>query len=138
MKLVKLNKLIINLERQVNKMEQSNNNQKKQGGSSKPADASKLWGILGYIFPILFFVPLIMDDLKTNAYSKFHANQQLVLLLAAIAVNIVGSIIPVLGWFIILPFGSIALIVLAIMGIVNAAKGEQKPLPMIGKIEILK
>lgn len=118
--------------------EKESNNEKKLGSNGKTADTQKLWGIIGYIFPILFFIPLVMDDLKTNVYSKFHANQQLVLFLAAIAVNIVGSIIPILGWFIILPIGSIILIVLAIIGIINAVKGKQKPLPMIGKISIIK
>lgn len=113
----------------------SKNNTK---NDEKPADMKKLWGIVGYIFPILFFIPLVMDDLKTNSYSKFHANQQLVLLLAAVVVNIAGGIIPFLGWFIILPLGTIFLIVLAIMGIINAANDKKKPLPLIGGIEIIK
>ena len=108
------------------------------GQSGTPADTSKLWGIIGYIIPVLFFIPLVMEDLKTNSFSKFHSNQQLVLLLAAIVVNIVGGVIPILGWFIILPIGSIVLLVLAIIGIINAAKGEQKPLPLIGGIAIIK
>lgn len=93
--------------------------------------------IVGYIIPFLFFVPLL-SDAKNNAYAKFHANQQLDLLLAAIAVNVVGGVIPILGWFIILPLGSIALIVLAIMGIMHAAKGEMKALPMIGGFSLIK
>ena len=131
-------------------MEEKKNSQeevepKDQNGSTadqkkdeKPADAKKLWGIVGYIFPVLFFIPLVMEELKTNSYSKFHANQQLVLLLAAVAVNIVGGVIPVLGWFIILPIGSILLIVLAVMGIINVANDRMKPLPIIGGIEIIK
>lgn len=109
-----------------------------QKNNEVPADTKKLWGIVGYIFPILFFIPLVMDDLKTNSYSKFHANQQLVFLLAAIAINVVGGVIPVLGWFIILPIGSILLIVLAIIGIINAANDRMKPLPIIGGIKIIK
>ncbi len=109
-----------------------------QKEAAKPVDNGKIWGIVGYIFPVLFFIPLVMDELKNNPYSKFHANQQLNLFLAAIAVNIVGGVIPILGWFIILPIGSIILIVFAIMGIINAAKGKQKPLPLIGGIKIIK
>lgn len=126
-------------------MENQNNQQTNQPPSGQPnppsagqpADTKKIWGIIGYIFPILFFVPLVIEDLKANPFSKFHANQQLVLLLAAIVVNIVGGVIPVLGWFVILPIGSIILIVIAVIGIINAAKGQQKPLPIIGKIKIL-
>lgn len=107
-----------------------------QGGQSD-AEKNKPMAIIGYIIPILFFVPLITDA-KNSAFAKFHANQQLNLLLAAIAVNIVGGIIPVLGWFIILPLGTIALIVFAIMGIINGAKGEMKKLPLIGGFELIK
>jgi len=107
-----------------------------QGGQSD-ADKNKAMAIVGYIIPILFFIPLVTDA-KNSPFAKFHSNQQLVLLLAAIAVNVVGGIIPFLGWFIILPFGSIALIILAIIGIINAAKGEMKKLPVIGGISIIK
>lgn len=106
-------------------------------GEQSDAEKNKLMAIVGYIIPILFFIPLVTDA-KNSPFAKFHANQQLILLLAAIAVNIVGSIIPFLGWFIILPFGSIALIVIAIMGIINAVKGEMKKLPVIGGIQIIK
>ena len=106
-------------------------------GSNPDAEKNKTMAIVGYIIPILFFIPLISDG-KNSPFAKFHANQQLVLLIAAIVVNIVGGVIPFLGWFIILPIGTIIVIVLAIMGIINASKGAMKPLPLIGGIGILK
>lgn len=106
-------------------------------GNQSDAEKNKAMAIIGYIIPVLFFIPLVTDA-KNSVFAKFHANQQLIILLAAIAVNIVGTIIPFIGWFIILPIGSIALIVLAIMGIVNAAKGEMKKLPLIGGYQIIK
>lgn len=106
-------------------------------GNQSDAEQNKAMAIIGYLLPILFFIPLVTDA-KNSPFAKFHANQQLNLLLAAIAVNIVGTVIPVLGWFIILPLGSIALIVFAIMGIINASKGEMKPLPMIGGFSLIK
>jgi uncharacterized membrane protein len=120
-------------------MEEQQNQSAPQAPQADKADAekNKTMAIIGYIIPILFFIPLV-SDAKNSVFAKFHANQQLNLLLAAIAVNIVGGIIPFLGWFIILPLGSIALIVFAIMGIINASKGEMKPLPLIGGINILK
>lgn len=119
--------------------EQTNQNQTPpvSGAGKDDAEKNKTMAIVGYIIPILFFIPLISDG-KNSPFAKFHANQQLVLLIAAIVVNVVGGIIPFLGWFIILPLGSIFLIVLAIMGIINAAKGEMKKLPLIGSIEIIK
>jgi len=105
---------------------------------SSDVEKNKLMAIIGYIIPILFFIPLLNEESKKSPFAKFHANQQLVLLISAIAVNIVGTIIPILGWFIILPIGSIILLVVAIIGIINAVKGEMKKLPIIGGFEILK
>lgn len=104
---------------------------------NKDVEDNKAMAIVGYILPILFFVPLL-SDAKNSPFAKFHANQQLNLLLAAIAVNIVGTVIPLLGWFIILPIGSLLLLVLAIMGVINGAKGEMKKLPMIGGFSLIK
>ncbi len=104
---------------------------------SADAEKNKAMAIVGYIIPILFFIPLVTEA-KNSPFAKFHANQQLNLLLAAIAVNVVGTIIPILGWFIILPLGTILIFVLAIMGIINAVKGELKKLPIIGGFELIK
>jgi uncharacterized membrane protein len=100
------------------------------------AEKNKAMAIVGYIIPILFFVPLVTDA-KNSPFAKFHANQQLNLLLAAVVINIVGGIIPFIGWFIILPLGMIFLIVVAIMGIISASKGEMKPLPLIGGFKLI-
>lgn len=126
------------MEEQQNQQQQQNQEPSAATPQVDKADAekNKLMAIVGYIIPILFFVPLITEA-KNSPFAKFHANQQLVLLIAAIAVNVVGSVIPFLGWFIILPLGSIALLVLAIMGVINAAKCEVKPLPVIGGFKIL-
>ena len=119
--------------------EQQNQNmppvQPQAGGGD--TEKNKPMAIIGYIIPILFFIPLVTDA-KNSPFAKFHANQQLDLLLAAVVINIVGGVVPFLGWFIILPFGSIFLIIVAIMGIVNAAKGTMKKLPLIGGINIIK
>lgn len=110
-------------------------NQTQPTGQSD-AEKNKAMAIVGYIIPILFFIPLVTDA-KNSVFAKFHANQQLNLLLAAIVVNIVGGVIPFIGWFIILPLGSIFLIVVAIMGIIHGAKGEMKELPLIGGFKLI-
>jgi uncharacterized membrane protein len=100
-----------------------------------PADVekNKIMGILAYI---IFFIPLLAA--RDSKFAMYHANQGLVLFLAGIVVSILGSIIPLLGWFLILPLGMLAVTVLAIIGIINAAKGLLKPLPVIGGISIIK
>jgi uncharacterized membrane protein len=99
------------------------------------ADVEKNRGmaILAYF---IFFIPLLAA--KDSKFALYHANQGLLLLLSAVVVNIVGGIIPIIGWFLILPLGNLFCLVLFILGIVNASKGAMKPLPMIGGISIIK
>lgn len=94
---------------------------------------TNIYAALAYI---LFFIPLIVD--KDSEYGKFHANQGLNLLLLGIAVSVLGALIPFIGWFIISPVGGLLVLVLAIMGIINALNGEEKELPIIGKYRLLK
>lgn len=105
-------------------------------GVPSSVDSHKALAIVGYILPILFFVPMLSE--KKDAFAMYHANQQLTLLLSAIVVQVVGTVIPILGWFLILPVGMLVLIVLAVMGVIHAAKGEMKPLPLIGGFTLLK
>lgn len=79
---------------------------------------------------IIFFIPLLTDA-KNDPFVKFHVKQGLVLFISWIISGIVG-IIPIIGW-ILAPLMSLALLILLIIGILNAAKGEQKELPIIGK-----
>ncbi|MDE7399604.1 MAG: hypothetical protein K2N06_08770 [Oscillospiraceae bacterium] len=104
----------------------------------------KVFGILAYL-GWLVLVPILAG--KTE-FSKFHANQGLVLAIAEIAVGIVVGVAVGVLMVLLPPIGIIlgslsgllglAELILAIMGIVSAAQGEMKPLPIIGNIKILK
>jgi len=106
------------------------------------AENNKIMGILAYI-GILFLVPYLAA--KESPFARFHANQGCILFLLAIAfciiMFVVGIILPFSLYLIIslLNFvGGLGITVLAILGIVNAVKGEMKELPIIGKYTILK
>ena len=77
---------------------------------------------------ILWLVPLL--TLKDNEFAKFHVKQGIVLTIYGFAVGIVGGAIPFLGWFVIAPVGSIILLVLAIMGIINSLNGKYWKCPL--------
>ena len=94
-------------------------------------EKNKVMGLLAYI---LFFIPLLAA--KDSPFARYHANQGLVLFLAAILSSVI-LIIPILGW-IIAPILSILITVLAVIGIINALNGKAKELPIIGKFKILK
>lgn len=99
------------------------------------ADIEKNKGIAAVAY-ILFFIPLLAA--KDSRYAMYHANQGLLLLLLAIAINVIGGIIPFIGWFLILPLGNLFVFILFVLGLVNALQGRTKPLPLIGGIEIIK
>ena len=100
-------------------------------------DRNRAFAIISYLW-ILFIVGLIAAP--NSKFAKYHANQGLVLFLAELVLGVacfVLAFIPILGHLTILA-GWIAGIVLAIMGIINAAGGQCKPLPLIGHFELIK
>lgn len=97
------------------------------------ADNSKLCAILAWIFPIGLIWFFLDEQLRKDKYVAFHVEQSLVLFIAAVVVNIAGTIIPILGWFIILPIGGIIIFVLWLIGLISALSGKKKQLPLIGQ-----
>ena len=122
--------------------------------SSRDANNNKGMAIVAYL---LFFIPLLTGDYKKSHFVKFHTNQGTVLFLTAAALGIVWSIIwgiairgiyrggyysyswgawgfaSLLSWLVWL-----LLLAFWVIGIINAAGGKMKPLPLIGKITIIK
>lgn len=98
------------------------------GTGSNDVDENKGISVLAYI-SILFLIPMLAK--KDSPYAQFHAKQGMVLFITGVIIWVL-SLIPVIGWFIIGPLGTIFIIVLAIMGIINALQGKQKQLPLIG------
>lgn len=106
---------------------------------------NKVLALLAYL-GILFLIPMLAAP--NSGFARFHANQGIVLFLAdiisSVAVGILAVIliwIPIVGVIFISLIGgavSIASVVFKILGIVNAATGKAKELPLIGKIRILK
>ncbi|MGN1402858.1 MAG: DUF4870 domain-containing protein [Ruminococcus sp.] len=93
---------------------------------------NKIWAALSYV-GILFILPLLVNG-GNSRYGKFHANQGFILFLADIVCGIAGAIlgmIPVIGG-ILSALLSLAILALVIIGIINAANGKAKELPLIG------
>ena len=104
----------------------------KKKAAKKSNDEAKICAALAYILVgvIWFFVD---ENMKKNKFVKFHVQQALVLLILSIAVNIVGGIIPFIGWLIILPIGNLLVFVLWVFGLYYALTEKEKMLPVIGK-----
>jgi len=100
---------------------------------------NKVMGVLAYI---IFLIPLLAA--RQSRFAMFHCNQGLILFLlylgAWIGLSILSMIlafIPILGWILcfLLWMGlGLSGLCLVIIGIINAAGGKCKPLPVIGKL----
>lgn len=105
-------------------------------GAPDPQDVQKnmAMAILAYI---IFFIPLIAA--RESKFAMYHANQGLVLFLTGVAGWIACIILTflIIG-AILMPLWGIAMLIFAIIGIINASKGLMKPLPLIGGITIIK
>ncbi len=105
---------------------------------TKQPDNQKVFAILGYVVPLLFFLPLV-TDLKNNVFSKYHANQQLNLLLLLVLANAFASVLAtgIVG-FSLFQLVWIAWLVFMVLGILNVVNGKQQPLPLIGGFHLIK
>lgn len=85
----------------------------------------KTTDIVAYLSWIGLLIALLVGD-KEN--SKFHTNQALVIMLFSLL-----AIIPCLGWI-----WGIFMIVCWFMGLISAINGEEKPVPVVGKVVLIK
>ena len=95
----------------------------------------KTTAIVSYLTLIGFIVAVVMHGSKKTSLGAYHLRQSLGLMIAWVAMIVVGMIlafIPVIGWLadVVLWIG---LVVLWFMGLLNAIKGEMKPVPLIGQ-----
>ena len=114
--------------------------------SRSDIEGNKLMAVLSYL-GILVLVPILAA--KDSPFAKFHATQGINLLIVGVAWSIVSGIISViLGligvaflsvlWSIITWLVSIVIFLTMVIGILNAAQGKAKELPVIGGFRILK
>ncbi len=116
---------------------------------------NKVYAVLAYI-GILVLIPIFAA--KDSKFARYHTKQGLLVILPSVAYSILTIIInAIVGaifrpttyfWYtaphpvasivsIILALGSLVFIALMIVGIVNAAQGKYKELPVIGKLTYL-
>ena len=107
---------------------------------SNDIQQNKVMAILAYL-SWLVLIPLLAAS--NSRFARFHVNQGLVLAIAeivcAFALRLLSHL-PLIGWIFSIAASLIGLVCLifAIIGIVNAANGRAKELPIIGSFKILK
>ena len=105
-------------------------------------DCNKWFGVLAYLGPVLF-VPMFVK--KDSKFAQFHVRQGfnlLVFWIASIILRWTIGIIPYVGTYFfryVVYAAQLGILVFSIIGIVNALRGEMKPLPAFGdKLDLLK
>lgn len=101
----------------------------------------KVFAVLGYLFLPLFFMPLLNEKMKHHRFTKFHANQQMILLIVALAVYFMHSVLFIFfqGLSIYLVQAvNVGIFALALYGAYYAYEEERKELPLLGQFKILK
>jgi len=92
----------------------------------------KTTGIVAYITWIGLIVAFVAGDREG---AKFHLNQALVIWIGSLICSVLGWV-PVINWF--TGILNILLWICAIVGLIGAAQGEEREVPLLGKIKILK
>ncbi len=108
-------------------------------------EQNKVMGILAYL-SWLVLIPIFAA--KDSKFARYHANQGLVLAITEVAwwivTAILNAILYAISWRLgvlvgtLLGLVNLVFLVLLVLGIVNAANGKAKELPVIGKFKILK
>lgn len=114
---------------------------------------NKVFGIFAYL-GLFVLIPMFAAP-KNSKFSRYHANQGLLLLICNAAYSIISALLRLIKvpvrvygmvvgystplalnivlWILSLPF-----LALAVLGIINVVKGRCKDLPFIGKFKLLK
>ena len=89
--------------------------------TKKVTQDDKIWGLLSYLW-IFSLIALIIK--KDNEYVRFHASQGLLLF-----------VVSLVGWFPMLwQLLMLIIFILAIVGMVQAYKGEKWELPLVAGV----
>jgi uncharacterized membrane protein len=106
--------------------------------TNQPAvQEDKTVAILAYCTLIGYIIAIVLHGNNKTKLGTYHLRQATGLLIIGIGYWIVSMIlmfIPFLGFIfaIVSPFVGLGILVLLIMGIMNAANGQEKPVPLVG------
>ena len=90
--------------------------------------------ILAYITIIGFIIAIVLHSGKKTALGAFHLRQVLGLIVSGLVMwagSIVLAFIPILGWLAIIVIW-IGFFIMWLMGLIAAASGQQKAMPVLG------
>jgi len=96
--------------------------------ASKSSDSDDVLAVVAYLTIIGWLIAFLLNREKNNALVRYHEKQ-------ALMVNLVWLVVSFIVWFpIIGQLLWLAVLVLAIIGLINALNKKQVPVPIIGKL----
>ena len=109
--------------------QQANTPREPEGQPPQGHQQGKICAILSYLLVgiVWFFAD---ESMRKDEFVKYHVKQALGLIILSFVGSALLMVSMVLVWL--MPLFQLVVFVLAIIGIINAAQGRQKPLPIIG------
>lgn len=95
-------------------------------------NAGKQTAIISYITLIGWIIAFVQNGEKKNAFASYHIRQMLGLMCTGLALGVI-NIIPILGWIISI-LGTLFILVLWFVGLMNAINERTAPVPLLGKL----
>lgn len=105
------------------------NNQEHSAPPQHHPEKNTLMAILSYIGPLVVISFLVA---KHDPFVKYHIKQGLLLFIAEVASWMLA--VTLLIFLPLLQLINLAILVFAVIGIINAAQGKEKPLPLVGHL----
>ncbi len=90
----------------------------------------KTLAIISYITFIGTIVAFVLNQNKKNSFAAYHIRQAIGLVLLSFVISFVNRFIHfgLINWVL-----DIGVLVLFILGLISAAQGEEKPVPLLGE-----
>lgn len=100
------------------------------------ADNGKIVAILSYCTLIGFIIAIVLHSSNKTRLGGYHLRQALGMIIFGFALGITLMLLTIIIWplVFITPFVWLGMLILLILGIVNAANEQEKPVPLIGKM----
>jgi len=90
-------------------------------------------GALAYVTIIPAIIFLVLEPYNKSAFVRFHSWQSIFFGIAFAVAHIVLGVIPVVGWLVLMLL-DLGFLVLWIITILKASKGEKYKLPFLGDL----
>lgn len=113
-----------------------NNPNPAQAISNEDIAKGKTIAILSYCTLLGWIIAIIMHQSEKTKYGAYHIRQALGLFIFTAGAAIVLLIITMIMWFLLflIPVLQLGVLAMIVIGIINAANGKVKPLPLIGEL----